>query len=85
MKLTILLKALSGIGTSAEGSTADVLVVNDRASKHIYIRSVGDLVTKIANQLDQIDNYMKIHGLGQSGKLSVSNDYVGDVPSDANA
>ena len=85
MKLTILLKALSGIGTSAEGSTADVLVVNDRASKHIYIRSVGDLVTKIANQLDQIDNYMKIHGLGQSGKLSVSNAYVGDAPSDANA
>jgi hypothetical protein len=85
MKLTILLKALSGIGTSAEGSTADVLVVNDRASKHIYIRSVGDLVTKIANQLDQIDNYMKIHGLGQSGKLSVSNAYVGDAPSDASA
>jgi hypothetical protein len=47
MKLTILLKSLSGISTSAIGNTADVLVVNDRASRHIYIRSIGDLVDKI--------------------------------------
>lgn len=85
MKLTILLKSLSGIGTSATGSVADVLVVNDRASKHIYIRSVGDLVGKIAQQLDKIDEYMKIHGLGKGGTLNIKNDYVGTIPSDNDA
>lgn len=85
MKLTILLKSLSGIGTSAVGSTADVLVVNDRASRHIYIRSIGDLIDKIVQQLDRIDEYMKIHGLGRDGTLNIRNDYIGDAPSDADA
>ena len=85
MKLTILLRSLTGIGSSAAGSTADVLVVNDRASKHIYIRSIGELVSQIAMRLDQIDNYMKIHGLGSDGSLNIKNDFVGAGLSDENA
>lgn len=85
MKLTILLRSLTGIGSSAAGSTADVLVVNDRASKHIYIRSIGELVSQIAMRLDQIDNYMKIHGLGSDGSLNIKNDFVGAGLSDEDA
>lgn len=87
MKLTILLKSLTGIGTSADNNTADILVVNDRASKHIYVRSIGYLVTKISFRLDKIDNYMKIHGLGKKGSLNIKNDFVGakGIPSEADA
>lgn len=85
MKLTILLRSLTGISSSAAGSTADVLVVNDRASKHIYIRSIGELVSQIAMRLDQIDNYMKIHGLGSDGSLNIKNDFVGAGLSDEDA
>ena len=87
MKLNILLKSLTGLGTSGDGGIADILVVNDRNSKHIYIRSIGYLVTKISYRLDRIDEYMKIHGLGKGASLNIRNDFVGDknVPSDAQA
>lgn len=87
MKLNILLKSLTGLGTSGNGGTADILVVNDRNSRHIYVRSIGYLVTKISYRLDRIDEYMKIHGLGKGASLNIKNDFVGDknIPSDAQA
>jgi hypothetical protein len=87
MKLNILLKSLTGLGTSQNENLADILVINDRKSRHIYIRSIGDLVLKISENLNKIDEYMKITGLGKNGTLNIKNDYVGDinVPNEKNA
>ena len=87
MKLNILLKSLTGLGMSGDGGIADILVVNDRNSRHIYVRSIGYLVTKISYRLDRIDEYMKIHGLGKGASLNIKNDFIGDknIPSDAQA
>lgn len=87
MKLNILLKSLTGLGTSQNENLADILVINDRRSRHIYIRSIGDLVLKISENLNKIDEYMKIGGLGKNGTLNIKNDYVGNinVPNEKNA
>ena len=62
IKLTILLKALTGYSTSGASGEADTLVVNSRMTRHIYVRSMGEIMNMISNQIDNLDSFMHVSG-----------------------
>lgn len=53
MKLTLLVKALTGMGTSAASNTADTFILNNRAASHIYVRSMGQILDSIDNLISK--------------------------------
>lgn len=55
MKLAIFMKALTGVNTSAKSNTSNVFILNNRTKKHIYVRTVSQIVGAV-EQLLMMEN-----------------------------
>lgn len=62
MKLTILVKALTGMGTSSSANVADTFILNNRTQQHIYVRSMGQILNNVENLITKDINGVRFSG-----------------------
>lgn len=62
MKLTILVKALTGLGTSAQANISDTFILNHRIQQHIYVRSMAQILNNVENLITKDVNGVRFSG-----------------------
>lgn len=51
MKFSIFAKALTGLGTSAFGQNSDVIIINARSEKKVYVKDTHSIITALGKQV----------------------------------